>query len=827
MADNYIPKFEDTEEVIPKFEETEEINETVTSVEEPSNPGIFSKIGSSIVDSLKEGKIAPTDMAASTLKKLYPKLEKKDFNPMPYLAGGQQGLSVGTSDEIAGGVGASADMLAGNSPEVPGESKLDRYKRLYKEYRDIERNRLAEVQKENPEAYMAGDIGASLLLPYGKVAQGMQKIAPSSKVLQGLGTAQVTGFAEGLGRTEAEEMPQILTDARDTAALSSIIPMGLTATKAGINTAKAITPADLKEKLARSYDLGKQGLNIRQQPVINKLVDELKTTAEQKVSKPIQEINESFVQNKTKADAKIVELENQAKETIENQTLQQNITNEALRTEVGNKIAQKAEDIQKNVGNLRNTLSKGYSAVDSLAEKDKIKINTRDFIKQFVSDLGTDSELDDVAITSLYKKLDKYNGDISISDFNSLKREINKLTSFNPTTPRTRGLAKRAYGQLNESYANQLEQMGRQDLAVMTKELNKSWSAMSGFDDFIESNVDRNLGGQIYPEGETVKSITKLAKEGPETKGINQKFIDYLTKLFPNENPEDLKKLAKSYENTKKFTPNVQSKDELLANNQQYQELLQPSQPNFIEQKMSQFSGTPEAVNKKILDLTPKMDSKLSSSLGSQQEIDDLFEILRKTKGDDYVNQTRQDLSDKLLNYNVLKSANPGQTFDVTTKAQQIRSAYDLITQGGLTAMANRMGRNSKSLSGPAKLFTPRNMGVVAGTTAAIVDKNKVKQDVLNQYVQQATPEQLNQNAQALVDTYGKDATKLASEIESMNRTDRQGKIAKAFAITQDPNNKKMLESFNPGNIPADFNNDDLFNDETDVENDEIDSGEF
>ncbi len=818
MADNYIPKFEDTEEIVPKFEETEDVNQTIAPVEQPSNPGIFSKISSSIADSLKEGKLAPTDMAASTLKKLYPKLEAKDFNPMPYLTGGQQGISAGTSDEIAGGLGASADMVAGNSPEMPGESKLERYKRLYKEYRNMERNRLAEVQKENPEAYMAGDIGASFLLPYGKVAQGMQKIAPSSKVIQGLGTAQVTGFAEGLGRTEAEEMPQILSDAADTAALSSIIPIGLTATKAVTNTAKAMTPTKIKEEFARAYDLGKKGLNIREQPVINNLVDELKTTAEQKVSKPIQEINEGFVQNKTKADAKIAELESQAKETVENQTLQQNITNEALRTEVGNKIAQKAEDIQKNVGNLRNTLSKGYSTVDSLAEKDKIKINTRDFIKQFVSDLGTDGDLDDAAITSLYKKLDRYNGDMSIADFNSLKREINKLTSFNPTTPRTRGLAKRAYGQLNESYANQLEQMGRQDLAVMTKELNKSWSAMSGFDDFIEANVDKNLGGQIYPEGETVKSITKLAKEGPETKGVNQKFMDYLTKLFPNENPEDLKKLSKSYENTKKFTPNVQSKDELLANNQQYQELVQPTTPNFVEQKMNQFSGTPEAVNKKILDLTPKMDSKLSSSLGSQQEIDDLFEILRKTKGDDYVNKAREELSDKLLTYNTLKSANPGQTFDVTTKAQQVRSIYDLVTQGGLTAMSNRMGRSSNSLAAPAKLFTPRNMGVVAGTTAAMVDKNKVRQDVLNQYVQQATPEQLNQNAQALVDTYGKDASKLASELESMSRTDRQGKIAKAFAISQDPNNKKMLEN---------FNNNEFGNEETDVENDEVDGGEF
>lgn len=762
--------------------------------EEKSKPGIFSKIGSSIIDSIKEGNGTPHELVGSTLQKLIPKLEMSDADPMPYLAGAQQGLSVGASDEAAGGIGAVADMAAGNSPDLANESSLDKYKRLYKEYRDIERKRLATEQKNNPEAYMAGDIGASMLLPYGKVAQGAKAIAPSSKVVQGLATAMPVGFAEGLGRSEADNIPDVLRDARDNAALSSVIPLGLATTKGIANTAKALTPTNLKEQLGRAYDLGKQGLNIRQQPVINGLVNELKDTVEQKVSKPIQELNETFNSNKVKIDKDLANLEQQAKQTVDDQTLQQSITNEALKNEVGNKVAEKAQDIQKNVMNLKNSLSKGYSAVDSLAEKDKITINTRDFIKQFVSDLGNESEMDDTAITSLYKKLDKYNGEISIPDFNSLKREINKYTAFNPMTPRTRGLAKRAYGQLNETYANQLEQMGRQDLATMTKELNKSWSAMSGFDDFVESGVDRNLK-QVYPEQETVKSITNLAKDGPENQGTNQKFMDYLTNLFPNENPEDLKKLAKSYQNTKSFAPNVQSKEQQLAGNEEYQKLLQlkNAEPGMIQQKMSQFSGSPESVNKKILNLTPNMDSKLSSNLGNQQEIDDLFNVLENTKGKDYVNAAKNEISDKLLTYNTLKAANPGQTFDVTTKAQQIRSAYDLLTQGGLNAMANRVGRSTKSFGGVSNLFSPKNMGSVAGATSSIVDKNNMKQDNIRQYVEKATPEDLQTSAQDVRSKYGKGGEHLATQIEKMADKDTQGRRAATFSIMQDPNNRKML----------------------------------
>lgn len=113
------------------------------------------------------------------------------------LAGAQQGLTFGLSDEISGAIGAG---LEGSSVSpVPGESKLDQLKRLYSEYRDIERSRLQAAESQQPEAFTAGDVSGGFLTPGGIFkALGKAGIKGVAK------TGAAMGGAEALGRTEAD-----------------------------------------------------------------------------------------------------------------------------------------------------------------------------------------------------------------------------------------------------------------------------------------------------------------------------------------------------------------------------------------------------------------------------------------------------------------------------------------------------------------------------------------------------------------------------------------------------------------------------------------------
>ncbi|MGL5079361.1 MAG: hypothetical protein ACRDBG_26470, partial [Waterburya sp.] len=213
-----IPKFEETEEIVPKFDETEEVRVNQEQSKE-SKPGILSKHWDAFKGAVTSGEVNPMTIAADYTERMVNTVDKRDLDPKTYLTAAQQGLSGGFSDEASGAILGGIDTVTGSSYEVPGESKLDRYKRLYGEYRNAERNRLAKIEAENPEAYMVGDVAGSMLLPYGKIAGAAAKVAPASKLAQGAMTAGVTGFAEGVGRSEGETTEDIISDGTKGAAL--------------------------------------------------------------------------------------------------------------------------------------------------------------------------------------------------------------------------------------------------------------------------------------------------------------------------------------------------------------------------------------------------------------------------------------------------------------------------------------------------------------------------------------------------------------------------------------------------------------------------------
>jgi hypothetical protein len=108
--------------------------------------------------------------------------------------GALQGSTAGFSDEIGGAEGALQEKLLNALPGAKTDDKKS-IKDLYKEYRDLNRQRNKQAEEANPKSYLggnvAGAVGASLLAP--------ELLAPKS-----IAGASALGAAAGLGTSNAD-----------------------------------------------------------------------------------------------------------------------------------------------------------------------------------------------------------------------------------------------------------------------------------------------------------------------------------------------------------------------------------------------------------------------------------------------------------------------------------------------------------------------------------------------------------------------------------------------------------------------------------------------
>lgn len=160
-----------------------------------------------------------------------------------------QGLSMGLSDEFAGGVEALGDAagiegLGGDITEIgmkdegPGLS-MQRLIDAYRRGRDTERGVLEKTQKDNPKLAMGSDLVGGVLAPIpgagiikgGKAAAtgvkalakqgGKEVVEQGAKkaLMSGAKTGAIAGGIEGIGRTDSEDPMDWLTNAAGGAGL--------------------------------------------------------------------------------------------------------------------------------------------------------------------------------------------------------------------------------------------------------------------------------------------------------------------------------------------------------------------------------------------------------------------------------------------------------------------------------------------------------------------------------------------------------------------------------------------------------------------------------
>lgn len=151
--------------------------------------------------------------------------------------GAEQGLTLGFSDEIQGGIeavgrvagikGLGANSFSELGLETPSGFDIEKFKENYRDRRDNERKNLKEVQKANPYAYGTGEFGgavATSLIPGVGAAGSVARMA---------GTGAALGGVSALGNSEADTFSGMAGDTAKGAVIGGAFGLGAGALQKG------------------------------------------------------------------------------------------------------------------------------------------------------------------------------------------------------------------------------------------------------------------------------------------------------------------------------------------------------------------------------------------------------------------------------------------------------------------------------------------------------------------------------------------------------------------------------------------------------------------
>jgi len=130
-----------------------------------------------------------------------------------------------------------------------------------------------------------------------------------------------------------------------------------------------------------------------------------------------------------------------------------------------------------------------------------------------------------------------------------------------------------------------------------------------------------------------------------------------------------------------------------------------------------------------------------------------------------------------------------GKLLNTLEAFQKSRKAKRLATRAQNRTRTDRALNRLDSGSGGARAA---QAGAVA-VDSQNPDKNYNKNKIAAEYIEQASPERLQEASKDIARKYGKDGAKLASTLQRISEKDRVGRRALLFSIMQDPNNRKML----------------------------------
>lgn len=384
--------------------------------------------------------------------------------------GALQGLSFGFADELKAGI------------EAPFSDKT------YEQIRDEERALYAAAEKQHPKTMLAADL-LSGLATGGTVVKGVKAAASSvpklkslydtymglSKAKQAATAAGIAGVTEGLGRSEAENLPELAKDVAITGIPSTIL--------GGVG--------------------GKISDNLSQKALASKAIEKSKDSnlnALQSIGATSSDIaDEIGAKTSKRASAETAKgtgnllLEENLLNVMDKPEVTLNKINNKLDEVYSTKLATNAQDIDQKLITKQNDVAR---ATDDFVNNSFNTINDfQEAAKYTLKDGPALSEGAGTVMNNIIKDLKDAPANTKLSTAIKLRQQIRDMTNFNKSDiPQAQKFYKELYSNLNK-YIDDLSEMATDSKTMQEfKEANQLYGRLSDAREIAVDNFTKSVG---------------------------------------------------------------------------------------------------------------------------------------------------------------------------------------------------------------------------------------------------------------------------------------------------------------------------------------------
>lgn len=725
MSDSEVPKFEDTEPIeldVPKYEDTEEIVD-----------------GISKVDSAIEG--------------------------------GRHGVSMGTSDEIGGLVGAGLDKtqqllnalgLADKSPSqvntelakqgVTGDVGPEDLLSTYRQYRDEERSKMDAAQRTNPGSFLGGSIAgglASTLFVPGAISAPLGQAAKNASLLTKVGTGAANalpmGLIAGLGAGESDltdgdvsgAVGDTLIGGALAAGTGGAIPLVSAGAKgaiplvgAGAKGAKNLIGKIIPDEVKGAYELGKQGINVVGQEFydattgkVRSIVDKVSDVLGKKVKGQHDLLADEVAKKEATSAKEIASLDNQILNVEKDVKSAVSRGQERAAVQSSKDIVQQqknelaiAEKVQSRIAQLRKRLGKNYDRIDKAAEKLDIVPDSNGVVKNLIDDITMNSEMGDQKVASLTKEMLNYADAKTPQATQQLKDRLTKL--FNHENRAVSSAAKKAYADLRNSYLQAFNDAGYDSLANKLVENNKRWSTAAKLEDNYFSNV-RKIGE--IADRDSLSTVAKFGGKDSKQVADANEVSQLLGILDPKQAPGLVKSMSRVADEGLELSGPSGMKRLGLVDDKMQELILPNPELSRLENLSAQVkeaakmnAATPEQL--KLASSIEGLPLNVSDPDALNRQLTNLLPKYGTKSGDNVAENQLQDLFKTL-------AKDQGDDFVNATKSEIASANKDLAIRDVINAPKNLnftraglSGAVGTTVGGPV-------VGATAGAASGLADK--------------------------------------------------------------------------------------------------------
>lgn len=729
-----------------------------------------------------------------------------------------QGASFGFADELVGGAKAAYDVAT-------GPTKLEQFMDAYRKRRDEERARYKEIEERSPTASLLGNVAGGILpaLATAGTSAGVQAATAGGRILNAARTGALAGGATGLGASEADltkgEIKEALGDVAAGATMGGVVGGGI---QGGLEAAKGVAKGvkavgkklkDLQtvQTFEEARTLGKEGTDIVFKSGKEEVDKQIKGFADKLANKTFENFDEV-----SKEYGKLTEMLQNSDNTVD--------------------VADTVKKLKALSDKLANHEDRTYRAFGN-----KLKLQLLDYIEgraKTIEDYTQYTPAKQKAIKSVQQKLEDeaakakasaaaLGQDLKTNITESVDDQGRKLVTLTKAVDEPIGTGEKLIRNLDEVTTEEtpfvkqraiFEDSPKGDASAQAKLAKlRSQATTEGTDPArFELVRDKQEGFlKVIEKGTKTSKVSTPAEEAftlestPDqtfkTTASAKTLIDEGT---PGYTPAKVGKVVTKEVREGGASPEAmpfQTSENLQQTLNRFKFEAEGQGLGGVKNELGLAAGEIEAAQKAAI---PGLEKAAEKSAAAHQ-MREMFGLdLSKDGPDMFFNVTtkRHELKPEALQKirNVFLTAEKEGAGNRIVNQDKLAIAMDALQKidpkaaAELAPQAEKVGKVAKlmGLSSGANITNPSTY--LTKGTAALGNLAGQAQRAIGSKFAEATPEQLKRFGQALLQR-GPKGMALAKQMAQVVNKDNVGRNALMFSMQQNPEYRKMIKEFFPG----------------------------